>query len=107
MEFLKKSAKAVVAFLLPLLINMGTDLLSNDKPWPQDDKEWLQYVLSSVVTALGVYGVGNKLSKDQVTSGMEKLPVAEQVQVAKETLTQLPEPVSNKVVHDYPEWASG
>lgn len=74
MEFLKQAAKAVVAFVLPILVNMVMDLVNGNAPFPQTGQEWLRYVLSSVVTGLGVYGVPNKQSEKQITESLQKLP---------------------------------
>jgi hypothetical protein len=66
MEFLFKNAKAVVAVVLPLLINMVMDLVNGTAPWPQSNQEWLRYVLSSVVIGLGVYGMPNTTKDPEI-----------------------------------------
>ena len=70
MNTITSVAKAIAAFILPLIINMIMDLVNGNQPWPQNGNEWLRYLLSSVVTAVGVYGVPNttndpRIARDQ------------------------------------------
>ena len=107
-ELVKKYAKAIVAFILAIVVNMVTDLASGARPWPQDRDEWFRYLGSSVVLALGVYGVPNKQDKGQVSKSLDKLPEGETREVVTEGLASLPDQEAKEAVVDaYPTWNVG
>lgn len=107
MDFIKENAKAVATFVITVLLAAATDVLSGKVPWPTTWAEAGKYFGAALIAAAVVWLTGNKLDLGQILSGMRKLPVPEQQVVAEETLTHLPDTVSDDVVSGYPNWASG
>lgn len=106
MDFIKKNAKAVVTFVLAVVLQAANDAFASGHP-PLTIGDWLRYLGTSLVAAIVVWLTGNKLDLGQILAGMKKLPVPEQREVAEETLTKLPDRVSDSVVNGYPNWATG
>lgn len=107
MEWIKKNAKAVATFVVTVLLAAASDVISGKAPWPTSLPEVGKYFGSALFAAVVVWATGNKLDLGQILSGMRKLPVPEQQVVAEETLTKLPDPVSDQVVSGYPNWSAG
>lgn len=68
MDFIKQYAKAVVGYVLPILLLMANDLFKGDVPWPQTKEEWLQYVISSLAVGTSVLTVRNTTNDRQVAA---------------------------------------
>jgi hypothetical protein len=66
-------AKAIVAFVVPILVQIGYDLVNSADPWPATVQQWGTFLLPSVLTALGVYGVANRPTVGQVDRAVDKL----------------------------------
>lgn len=94
MDWFLKNLKAIVALVLPYLLNAGADLFADNAPWPQTGDEWIRYVGASLVTSAGVYAARNKRDKDQVRGDIARLPEPEREQVVKSVNSQ------------YPDWAA-
>ena len=71
---LPQLGKAIAAFVVPLLINMGLDLAKGTAPWPQTQEEWIRYVAFSVLSALGVFFTKSETTPDQITRIANKKP---------------------------------
>lgn len=76
MNIIKVYAKTVVAFLVTLIGNMIVNLVNGNTPWPQNTAQWIQFLVTSVVVALGVAAVPNRLTQNQVDAAVEKGHVA-------------------------------
>jgi hypothetical protein len=68
MDTIKQYAKGVLGYILPLLLNMANDLFTGDKPWPQTQAEWMQYLLSSLVIGTTVLAVPNTTTNPAVAA---------------------------------------
>lgn len=90
MDWFLKNLKAIVALVLPYLLNAGADLFADNAPWPQTGDEWLRYVGASLITAAGVYAARNKRDKDQVVDDLKRLPVSERKQALATVKSRYP-----------------
>jgi len=106
MEFIRANAKAILAFVITVLLQAVTDAInSGDAPTSLID--WARYLGLSLLAGIVVWATGNKLDVGQILSGMKKLPVPEQKEVAQQTLNELPNNVSDAVVAGYPNFGLG
>lgn len=107
MDFVKKNAKAVATFVLTVLLQAVTDVINGTAGVDIFDwKSVARYIGLSLVAAAAVWATGNKLDLSQILAGVRKLNVPQQQQVAQETLTELPDHTSDKVVASYPDWTT-
>lgn len=104
MDFVLKNAKSIVAFIVTALAQAISDRVSTGQGLPDSLAEWARFLGLSLVAAAVVWVTGNKQDGKQVADAMRKLPQEEKVEVAQKTLDSLPDPVSDKVVRDYPRW---
>lgn len=104
MDFILKNAKSIVAFIVTALAQGVTDRVNTGQGLPQTPGEWAAFLGISFAAAVVVWITGNKQDGEQVADAMRKLPQHEKVEVAQKTLDSLPDPVSDKVVREYPRW---
>ena len=104
MDFVAKNAKAIVTFIITAVVQAIQDAVNSGQALPHDLTGWVRFVGVSLIAAGIVWVTGNKLDVNQVIKATQKLEPSEQATVARTTLTVLPDPISNKVVADYPNW---
>jgi hypothetical protein len=107
MEFVKKNAKAVAIFVFAILGQAINDQIKTGQALPDTLGGWGEFLATALLAGVVVWLTGNKLDLAQILAGTKKLPVPEQRVVAEETLTKLPDPVSDSVVSGYPNWSAG
>jgi hypothetical protein len=106
MDFIRVNLKAVLTFVIATLLQAVTDAF-NTGHVPASLSEWGRYLGLALLGGVIVWATGNKLDLGQILAGMKKLPTPDQKTVAEETLTVLPNTVSDTVVNNYPVWATG
>ena len=104
MDFVAKNAKAIVTFIITAVAQAISDQVSSGEALPDTLGGWARLLGLALVAAVVVWVTGNKQDGKQVADAMRKLPQEEKVEVAQKTLDSLPDPISDKVVRDYPRW---
>jgi hypothetical protein len=108
LDFFKVNAKAVATFVLAIILQAITDIIQGTAGVAIFDWQGvLRYIGLALLAGVGVWVTGNKLDSGQVLSALPKMTTGEQAKVAKGALTELPNPVSDKVVENYPNWVTG
>lgn len=79
MDKIKEYAKSIVAFVLAVVGNMIIDFTQNGVPFPQTQGEWIRYITSSLVIALGVAGTPNKMTEKQAQRGIDQGVIVDKV----------------------------
>lgn len=99
MEFVKIWIKAVAAFALSILGSMATSLATQGTPVPQDGKQWLTFLITTVVLTAGVAIPRNKQTAKTVATAVQKdLDTVDKEQVANVALDALPDTVQANIV---------
>lgn len=76
LEWLKVNAKAVVGFLVGLILNAVLAVINGQAPWPTSLADWGKYLGTAIVTGVLVWATGNKLSVPQIIAGAAKAGVS-------------------------------
>ncbi|QGJ90073.1 holin [Mycobacterium phage Indlulamithi] len=72
LNFLKVNAKAVVAFVVGVILNAVNDVISGKAPWPTSLADWGRYLGTSLIGAVVVWATGNKLTEKQIVNAAVK-----------------------------------
>lgn len=73
LDFIKVNAKSIVVFVVGVIINAVLAVINGQMPWPTTLKGWGTYLGTSLVAAIAVWAIGNKLTVDQVLKGAGQL----------------------------------
>lgn len=71
MDTIKKYAKAIAAFVMPIVGNMVADFFTNGVPIPQTSSDWIRYIVTTLLTAGTVYAVPNAITQKQIDKAKE------------------------------------
>lgn len=66
LEFIKVNAKSIAGFVAGLILNALTAVINGSVPWPENLKEWGQYLGTSLLAGVMVWATGNKLTEKQI-----------------------------------------
>ena len=92
MDFLKKHAKTLGAFVAGFIGNKLLDLINGTTSFPTTKEEWLRYAVTSLGADIGAYGLRNKVTEKQIEKGVTKGDITPEAAVTAAVNAPPPKP---------------